>query len=510
MFRSNEGFADSGIAFSSLFQDKEHGSVPRTILAATYVVDWGWFLDVVAESCNPSRASVRSPYMPEITMVVNWLPESDQSEDPSPTAFGAGAQKQTFACLVPPTLLPLCGDAQVACAEEDVEAQPSKPPPTFDVNVKIVHPPNTDEGTALMHAKLFVIDFGVFVRFVVSSANLTQMDWVELGQNIWYVDAPVLPSPSTEKYSFHQDILEVLQALSVPPESIPPVLLSNQLNLSDTVTNGARLVMSVPSCFHSSKDNVLEKLHDLVAGAGVPCHAPLFYLASAVGGISPPVYKALVDALTATDAVKRLVVPVPSLATVSEQLQCTVGSITARCFQVPRSPVWGDGFVDFEESRAKAFHCKVLLCADPSSQDENEGWAFVGSHNLTADCWLSGRCRVEGKLLSDPRNFELGVFIPNAKKQVVPFLPPEVRDCWRRTCSAGVLLPWTSMPQSGPSAPFKFFDHKGMILEKGSSIVPRPSEEREAVSSVKGRKYRQRWYHWWKFVEEFSNNFGRH
>lgn len=54
---------------------------------------------------------------------------------------------------------------------------------------RIIIPPN-NLGFGCYHPKLMLLKFNDVLRVVVSSANLLEIDWLELGQVIWFQDFP--------------------------------------------------------------------------------------------------------------------------------------------------------------------------------------------------------------------------------------------------------------------------------------------------------------------------------
>jgi hypothetical protein len=60
-----------------------------------------------------------------------------------------------------------------------------------------VHPPFPPSLTApvgpTFHPKLWLLDYGVFLRVVISSANAGRWEWDEVTQNIWVLDARPRP-----------------------------------------------------------------------------------------------------------------------------------------------------------------------------------------------------------------------------------------------------------------------------------------------------------------------------
>ena len=56
-------------------------------------------------------------------------------------------------------------------------------------HARLIVPPNRI-GFGCYHPKMMLLKFSDVLRVVVSSANLVEIDWYELGQVIWFQDFP--------------------------------------------------------------------------------------------------------------------------------------------------------------------------------------------------------------------------------------------------------------------------------------------------------------------------------
>lgn len=72
---------------------------------------------------------------------------------------------------------------------------------------RIIIPPN-NLGFGCYHPKIMLIKFADSLRVVISSANLIELDWQELGQVIWFQDFPL----NTENEEQTNDFLETLSS----------------------------------------------------------------------------------------------------------------------------------------------------------------------------------------------------------------------------------------------------------------------------------------------------------
>lgn len=421
-------------------------AAPAAAWIASYVVDWQWLATVV-----PSG-------MP-LTVCVNWLPETLDSENP--------------------------------IARFDVGMRRAKLPGT-GAPVTVVHADLGDTG--LMHAKLLLVDFGTFMRVAVCTANLTADDWANLGQVVWCYDAPIGGGASP----FADDLCEALDWMRLKGASAPPVARFNFTNCP------ARLVLSVPQALVLEPEDGDDEDGD---DDDIPPEEPLYtvrangfdclqqrvkwcheqlppdfeagYLiaqASSVGGISDALMGRLRAAAALPD-VAPLRVLFPSKRSVQAQLAAgNVGAVTLRCFQQPSTALVQQCMVDLPSPLP--FHSKVLFATDPA---RHCSWVCAGSHNLTSDSWCFDR-RAKGA--ADPRNLELSVVQPIGPDAapLAAWLPAEF------FCAGAA---------PGLPDPFVFLADRAMIRDAGAQLP-----NLAGASPLT--------YHYTKFVAEYSNPFGRH
>jgi hypothetical protein len=215
------------------------------------------------------------------------------------------------------------------------------------------------------------------------------------------------------------------------------------------------------------------------------------FQASSIGGITDDVLREIESAVGAP-AVHALF---PSVNSVQAQLDAGhVGAITLRCFQMGQSTLMRQRWHDL--TTLLPFHSKLMWHEVPASSASVPGtvagWLFVGSHNLTSDSWCFTR-RIPassggGAFDSDPRNIEIGVVVPYVRPSVIgSVLPTEF----------GVPAA-VAAPAAGPN-PFVFLRHRAMVMEAGERSGMVHADASDAAL-----------YHWSKFVDEYSNPFGRH
>jgi phosphatidylserine/phosphatidylglycerophosphate/cardiolipin synthase-like enzyme len=145
----------------------------------------------------------------------------------------------------------------------------------------------------------------------------------------------------------------------------------------------------------------------------------------------------------------------------------TVGCITSRYYQQPGSALHktlrDTGPTEFCLHSKVAFH----VC---DSENSACHWVYMGSHNLTKDSWWNN-------------NYEGGVIVMGA--DVTPFINA---------------MPYQWKALKPCREPFRFYPSKEAIRAAGHKLQDREGKEWDPAEH----------YHWYRFLEEFENNFGRH
>ena len=96
------------------------------------------------------------------------------------------------------------------------------------INLRVILP-DLKKQFSVFHPKVLLIKFNTFLRVVITTANMIEKDWEQLGQIIWFQDFPytVEPVPCTFKsdlIKFFEDILPSEKTVSV--KKAPPVYKS--------------------------------------------------------------------------------------------------------------------------------------------------------------------------------------------------------------------------------------------------------------------------------------------
>lgn len=468
MFRCNwpDGANAPSVTFEALTQST---SPLKRVRLFSYIVDWEWILNILP------------PNLEHLFFCVNWVPETQNSENPLPKRWKEGTREMEYLG-----------------------------------RHFVVHHPVLAGG--LQHAKLLLFEFDDYLRVVVTSANLTLDDWSNLGQIFWFFDAPRRNTSGGNVASpFSEDLKVTLNWLQVDAGFV------DGFDFSGT---DCRLILSAPCqilalaaqpdgdddddeesrAFHggltteqknhfrslSAKPLGLDGLSEVLgrpsAGGMPPCGQGIIYQASSVGGITDQLLRRFTDSAFGSGSAailwpkinEALHVPFPSMDSVTTQLeQGRVGAITLRLFQSAGSTLSKKCLHDWPSS--VPFHSKVLThtCGDANCSFR---FTCAGSHNFTSDSWCSGR----NAQRSDPRNFELSVVATGKTADLSGVMPAS----------------FFQTVHSINYQPFVYLRHKRRVLEIGS-------KSRGAASISKfGNKHLD--YHWEKFQEEVDDDFGRH
>lgn len=418
-----------GITFADILSPPAQiGAISlQSALFITYICDWEWFLPLIANVPG------------HIHMVLNWLPETSDSEQPLGTPFAQGTrQNLTHKC----------------CQTRPMD---------------VTHPALTDNS--LMHIKMFCLDFGSWIRIVVGSANLTLDDWEGLSQALWVQEFPKVGENGRGSVcDFSQSFRCILTELGLEGDRVDA-----WVNCADYSTANAALVFSTPTLHGTAR--VKEILSKCFPEIRNKCQGEVVYQASAIGGLDIRTLAALEDAFGGYP-----IVPVfPSQETCEMMMDFTMGMITVRYFQQEGVTMLSQRVRDTGVTPA-TLHSKVAyhLCRGKDSCC-GQSWCYIGSHNLTKDAWGGNK------------NFEGGVIVVDPGV-VLPFVRPSMRFPSYEVASALPLCP----------SPFKFYPSKRLLLDRGRQL--------QAMEgwNLQSPLERARHYHWWMFLVEYRDNYGRH
>ncbi|KAE8440788.1 hypothetical protein EG329_006566 [Mollisiaceae sp. DMI_Dod_QoI] len=249
------------------------------------------------------------------------------------------------------------------------------------------------------HSKILILVYPEFLRLVIISCNMMDIDTV-LGDNHWYIhDLPKISARAEpEPSSFEVDLLAHLQALCAPD-----VFLDSIRGVYDYSTVKVHLVTSVPGVCAASIGNLSAKwlngFNDCALGnasigvAGKDCAVPdlrLFY---------------------------------PSVGDVKKAHESTQDAASnIGCHTRPWDSVPNDIKNIFHHYESKdtgrLFHQKLILAYNPSDTNALPYYVYVGSANLSQSAWRAleqdkkaNETTCNMKLIK-MSNFECGVAIP--------------------------------------------------------------------------------------------------
>ncbi|ORX64917.1 phospholipase D/nuclease [Basidiobolus meristosporus CBS 931.73] len=117
-------------------------------------------------------------------------------------------------------------------------------------NFTVVHPPLSENQYGSMHAKLFILYYDEFIRVVVTSANMTSLDWETFENAIFVQDFSRARSEAVRPCAFGRDLYHFLGALRIPN------FIRNTLTGYDFSTAKVTLIPSVPGAHLQNQEEV--------------------------------------------------------------------------------------------------------------------------------------------------------------------------------------------------------------------------------------------------------------
>ena len=96
-----------------------------------------------------------------------------------------------------------------------------------------------------MHIKLLLLWYPGFMRLILPSANLIQLDWEDLENIVYFQDFPRISSQNDSQ--FYKDLVKILRDLQVPK-----TLIDSLENVDFSKARG-RLVSSIPGKFSNQE-----------------------------------------------------------------------------------------------------------------------------------------------------------------------------------------------------------------------------------------------------------------
>ena len=274
-----------------------------------------------------------------------------------------------------------------------------------------------------MHAKLMILVFESFVRIVVSSANLTSLDWEEVGQAIWVVDCPknsgeegtACKSNTSNGIEFQKDLLKFVDQLLLgsPDTSHWRDLISDTIDFSGV---RAKLVTSVPGSFRGPEmtDYGHLRIRSILQSEGLK--GTVSFKASSVGLAPRKWLNELAESFGA-DGIGAFRYHWPTFSVGSKLSGKGILHYQGR--QWPEianifSP-WKAG-----SSARESFACHSKTFVGRSTGPGSRVWVYLGSHNLSQPAW--GSFTQSGEVLQIC-SYELGVLLFDLKNPLLTFDP---------------------------------------------------------------------------------------
>lgn len=288
------------------------------------------------------------------------------------------------------------------------------------------------------HSKILVLIYPGFLRIVITSCNMMDIDTI-LGDNHWYIhDLPKLPSPATsEPSTFEAGLLAHLKALSTPD-----VFLDSIRGMYDYSTVRVHLVTSDPGTYAGKKAEnqgllrlrrVIQDL-DLKLPEKESGELRLEVCAASIGNLNGKWLNAFHDCALGKEAIEiasedcaapDLRLFYPSIGDVKKAHKASQDAASnIGCHTRPWDKA-SDGikniFHHYEsKDTGRLFHQKFILAYNPRDTNAPPYYVYVGSANFSQSAWgvlendRKGNSATCNTKLVKLNNFECGVVIPGS------------------------------------------------------------------------------------------------
>ncbi|TVY86325.1 Tyrosyl-DNA phosphodiesterase, partial [Lachnellula willkommii] len=294
-------------------------------------------------------------------------------------------------------------------------------------------------SSASSHSKILVLVYPGFLRIVITSCNMMNIDTM-LGDNHWYIhDLPKLSSPATsEPSTFEAGLLAHLKALSTPD-----VFLDSIRGMYDYAAVKVHLVTSVPGVCAGVKAEAYGLLRlrrviqdlDLKMPEKESGELRLEVCAASVGNLSAKWLNAFNDCALGKEtievasedcAVPDLKLFYPSIGDVKKAHESSQDAASnIGCHTRPWDKAL-DGIKNIfhhydSKDTGRLFHQKLILAYNPRDTNAPPYYVYVGSANFSQSAW--GALENDKKANTPPTcniklvkliNFECGVVIPGS------------------------------------------------------------------------------------------------
>lgn len=286
------------------------------------------------------------------------------------------------------------------------------------------------------HSKILALVYPGFLRIVITSCNMMDID-TELGDNHWYVhDLPKLASQQQNLSTFESDLLAHLKALGTPDEFITSIK-----GKYDYSTVKVHLVTSVPGTYSGTKaqDCGLLRLRETIRRLDLNLaqkkrqgKLQLEVCAASLGNLSARWLDGFYDCALGRKYVEvtedcdvpgelKLFDPtVEDVRAADEEAQHGSSNIGCHIRPWNEAPKAIKNIFHHYHSKdpSKLFHQKLILAYDPTKPASLPYYVYIGSANLSASAWGTlEKDKKENKATCDLKliktsNFECGVVVP--------------------------------------------------------------------------------------------------
>jgi tyrosyl-DNA phosphodiesterase-1 len=279
--------------------------------------------------------------------------------------------------------------------------------------------PKREMAYGVFHPKLMLLEFDTFLRVVISSANLSEVDWYLLSQVCWFQDFPLLTESETQdNCKFYKDLNEFITHIY---NRMDPIIDIRKYNFTNASVS---LVYSLNGRFKQFDDYGLGKICKLQAGSKLGKDAKVMFQTSSVGNINDKYlqcfYKCAQGVSPSSKDYPEVEAHFQMQFPTNEYIQNNrYGAESADCIIMPSkyyasksfpqrilhqlTPIDGDD--DYDHN---LFHAKVMVISDDKGISDDT-CLYIGSHNFSPSAW--GKFEKDNSQLC-MNNYELGVWFP--------------------------------------------------------------------------------------------------
>ncbi|KAJ2731315.1 hypothetical protein IW152_004620 [Coemansia sp. BCRC 34962] len=301
--------------------------------------------------------------------------------------------------------------------------------------ITLVNPEFANQGYPMMHSKIMLLFYDDYMRFVVSSANLFDIDWTVL-QNIVFIQDMPYTSVAVSG-GFTEELAGSLRDISVPEAVV------EQLKFVDFSRVKIHIVTSVPTAvgrgqFHMDSygldrlSKVAKMMRNPELNESEAYDMTLFCYGSSMGRLtsaylrnfyshamgSTPASIQNSSGLSPLDMERNVKV---GFHTQAQGLSNVNGSTPRQCIKFKADFYSDPSFPQYALHRVESkvantlIHAKVILARSNATENGQRkpgerGWIYLGSHNFTPGAW--GYVRTPDKRCH-VNNYEYGVILLN-------------------------------------------------------------------------------------------------